>query len=55
MKIKILIAEDDDIFRDLVCDIIRKEGYIPVEAKNGKEAIDLFFCSMLTNRLRMIP
>ncbi|WP_297421163.1 response regulator transcription factor [Clostridium sp.] len=43
MDIKILIAEDDNIFRDLVCDIIKKEGYIPVEACNGKEAIDIFF------------
>jgi DNA-binding response OmpR family regulator len=45
MDIKILIAEDDQIFRDLVCDIIRKEGYIPVEACDGKEAIDIFFSS----------
>jgi len=43
MDIKILIAEDDHIFRDLVCDIIRKEGYIPVEASDGKEAMDIFF------------
>lgn len=43
MEIKILIAEDDQIFRELVCDIIRKEGYIPIEACNGKEAIDVFF------------
>ena len=33
------------IFRDLVCDIVRKEGYIPVEACDGKEAIDIFFSS----------
>ena len=45
MDIKVLIAEDDSIFRDLVCDIIRKEGYSPVEAKDGKEAIDIFFAS----------
>ena len=45
MDIKILIAEDDQIFRDLVCDIIRKEGYSPVEACDGKEAIDIFFSS----------
>ena len=45
MDIKILIAEDDQIFRDLVCDIVRKEGYIPVEACDGKEAIDIFFGS----------
>ncbi len=45
MNIKILIAEDEQIFRNLVCDIIRKEGYLPVEASNGKEAIDIFFSS----------
>ena len=45
MDIKILIAEDNSIFRDLVCDIIRKEGYKPIEAKDGKEAIDIFFGS----------
>jgi len=45
MDIKILIAEDDMVFRDLVCDIVRKEGYIPVEANDGKEAIDIFFGS----------
>ncbi|HEX9026231.1 MAG TPA: response regulator transcription factor [Clostridium sp.] len=45
MDIKILIAEDELIFRDLVCDIVRKEGYIPVEARDGKEAIDIFFGS----------
>jgi len=45
MDIKILIAEDDSVFRDLVCDIVKKEGYIPVEASDGKEAIDIFFGS----------
>ena len=43
MDIKILIAEDDNVFRDLVCDIAKKEGYIPIEACDGKEAIDIFF------------
>lgn len=43
MDIKILVAEDDDLFRDLVCDILKKEGYKPIEAKDGKEAIDKFF------------
>ncbi|EHJ01323.1 two component transcriptional regulator, winged helix family [Clostridium sp. DL-VIII] len=45
MNIKILIAEDDNIFRDLVCDIVKKEGYLPIEAGDGKEAIDIFFSS----------
>ncbi|MBC2457455.1 response regulator transcription factor [Clostridium beijerinckii] len=43
MDIKILIAEDDNIFRDLVCDIVRKEGYVPIEACDGEEAINMFF------------
>lgn len=43
MDIKVLIAEDDLIFRELVCDIVKKEGYIPIEAGNGKEALDIFF------------
>jgi DNA-binding response OmpR family regulator len=43
MDIRILIAEDDNIFRDLVCDIVKSEGYFPVEACDGKEAIDIFF------------
>jgi DNA-binding response OmpR family regulator len=45
MDIKILIAEDDPIFRNLVCDIVRNEGYVPVEACDGQEAIDIFFGS----------
>ncbi|WP_394886962.1 response regulator transcription factor [Clostridium butyricum] len=43
MEVKILVADDDDIFRELICDIIRKQGHIPIEAKNGKEAIDIFY------------
>jgi DNA-binding response OmpR family regulator len=43
MGIKVLIAEDDNVFRDLVCDIVKKEGYTPVEACDGQEAIDIFF------------
>ncbi|GEP62634.1 DNA-binding response regulator [Clostridium beijerinckii] len=43
MDIKILIAEDDNIFRNLVCDIVRKEGYMPIEACDGEEAINMFF------------
>ena len=43
MEIKILVADDDPIFRELVYDIIKKEGYIPVEACDGQHAIDVFF------------
>lgn len=45
MDIKVLVAEDDPVFRDLVCDIIKKEGYFPVEASDGRQAIDIFFAS----------
>ncbi|MEI6530738.1 MAG: response regulator transcription factor [bacterium] len=45
MEIKILVADDDPVFRELVCDIIRKEGYIPVEASDGLQALDIFFAS----------
>lgn len=43
MEIKILVADDDEVFRELVCDIIKKEGYVPIEACNGQEAVDIFF------------
>ncbi|MBN2794552.1 MAG: response regulator transcription factor [Clostridia bacterium] len=46
MRIKILIAEDDSIFRRLICDILTQKGYHVLEAKNGREAMDLFFSHM---------
>jgi two-component system, OmpR family, response regulator ResD len=45
MDTKILIADDDQVFRELVCDIIKKEGYLPIEAGDGKQALDLFFAA----------
>ncbi|MDK2843091.1 MAG: hypothetical protein PWQ17_2598 [Anaerophaga sp.] len=43
MDINILIADDDSVFRQLICDIMKKKGYKVLQASNGKEAIDLFF------------
>lgn len=43
MKINILIADDDDIFRGLLEDILRKNGYHIFSAEDGKEAIDIFY------------
>ncbi|GAA0077082.1 response regulator transcription factor [Clostridium sp. CTA-5] len=43
MDIKVLIADDDNVFRELVCDIVRKEGCIPIEACDGQQAIDTYF------------
>jgi two-component system, OmpR family, response regulator ResD len=45
MDIKILVTDDDAMYRELVCDIVKKQGYIPVEAHNGRQAIDIFFAS----------
>lgn len=37
-KQKVLVADDDPAILQLVKAIVKKEGYEPVEAKNGKEA-----------------
>jgi len=38
---RILLAEDHEITRDVLCEIIRKTGAIVTIAKNGREAVDL--------------
>lgn len=40
---KILIADDEDRMRKLVCDFFKKEGFQTLEASNGKEALDIFY------------
>jgi two-component system response regulator ResD len=45
MDIKILVADDDPVFRELVCDIVKKQGFIAVEASDGRNAVDVFFAS----------
>ena len=37
----VLVADDEPIVRDLVCDILLESGYRTLPASNGKEAIDL--------------
>lgn len=39
---KILVADDEDIFRKLLCDFLKKDGYDVIEANNGKDALNLF-------------
>lgn len=54
-KIKILIADDDDIVRDLFRKWLVKEGYEVYEAENGMEAVklqrsspvDLLICDLI--------
>lgn len=43
MSINILIADDDNVFRELVEDILRKNGYHIFSACDGKEALEKFY------------
>lgn len=43
MPVRVLVADDDPALRALICDIVRQQGYDPIEASDGKEAIDRFF------------
>lgn len=39
---RILLVEDDDDVRQMVFDILQKEGYEVEQAVNGRKALDLF-------------
>lgn len=39
---KIIIADDEQLIRRLVCDFLKKRGHTPLEAENGGEALTLF-------------
>ena len=39
----ILIIEDEKSLRDAVVDILRRKNFLPLEAKNGREGVDLAF------------
>lgn len=39
---KIMIVDDEPLIRKLVTDFLKKEGYIPIEAGDGKQALDIF-------------
>jgi CheY-like chemotaxis protein len=36
-----LVAEDNPAVRELVCRILSKRGYLPLEAKDGPEALEV--------------
>lgn len=42
-KIKILIVDDESRMRKLVRDFLEREGYAVLEAKDGLEAMDIFY------------
>lgn len=39
---KIIVADDEMLIRRLVCDFLIKEGHAPLEAADGKMAVELF-------------
>ena len=39
---KILVVDDESLIRKLVTDFLKKEGYITIEAGDGRKAMDLF-------------
>lgn len=45
MSINILVADDDDVLRGLICDILKKQGYCPIPAADGKQSLDIYFSS----------
>ena len=38
---KILVVEDEKSLCDAIMDILRRAGFLPIEAKNGKEGVEL--------------
>lgn len=45
MELNILVADDDAVFRELICDILVQQHYSVIEAENGQQAVDLFFAA----------
>ena len=41
MTANILIVENDDFLRSLICKVLRQEGYETIEASDGTHALDL--------------
>jgi CheY-like chemotaxis protein len=39
--VKILVVDDDDLLRDFYCRVLKTEGYEPVTAINGDDAIEI--------------
>ncbi|PYG87811.1 DNA-binding response OmpR family regulator [Ruminiclostridium sufflavum DSM 19573] len=40
--IKVLVADDEERMRRLVCDFLKRQGYAVVEAEDGRQALDYF-------------
>ena len=44
---KVILAEDNDDFRQLISDTLRYDGYEVIEARNGKELLNLITDQLL--------
>jgi DNA-binding response OmpR family regulator len=42
-KLKILVVDDEERMRKLLVDFLTKAGYLVLEAKDGEEAVDIYF------------
>ncbi len=40
-QINVLVADDEEIIRDLITDLLTDQGFKVIVAKNGREAVDL--------------
>lgn len=43
MGIKVLIADDDDVFREIVADYLKNEGLEVIEVSDGEKALEFFY------------
>ena len=43
MAISLLVADDDDLLRNLVKEVLEDEGFRVYEAENGEKALDIFW------------
>lgn len=43
MAVSLLIADDDDLLRNLVKEVLEEQGYQVYEAADGEEALDIFW------------
>ena len=42
MTARILVVDDDVALAEMISIVLRGEGYVPIQAFDGKEALDLF-------------
>lgn len=45
MAIHILLADDDDLLRNLLKEVLEEENFIVHEAQDGEQALDIFFAN----------